>query len=201
MATDLKHLRLVLETALLVATEPLSLHEMKKLFTEPLKSSLIHTLLAEIQQDWQTRGIELVQLASGWRFRAKAEFKPYLERLNPEKPPRYSRAVMETIAIIAYRQPVTRGDVEAIRGVGVSSHVIQTLNDRGWIEVIGHKDVPGRPGLYATTRKFLDDLGFVSLRDLPPLSDMGSLVLPENLPEAEIGVSASLFNEENHVEI
>lgn len=120
-----------------------------------------------------------MKLASGWRFRARVEFQTYLARLTPEKPPRYSRAVMETVAIIAYRQPVTRGDIEAIRGVSVSSSVVQTLLERGWIEVIGHKEVPGRPGLYATSRKFLDDLGLSSLKDLPPLADVGTLIVPE----------------------
>jgi segregation and condensation protein B len=152
---------------------------LKRLFTEDIKAALINELLDEIQRDWRGRGVELVKLASGWRFRARAEFNPYLARLNPEKPPRYSRAVMETLAIIAYKQPVTRGDIESIRGVSVSSTVMQSLNDRGWIEVIGHKDVPGRPGLYATTRKFLDDLGLNSLKDLPPLAELGTLVLPE----------------------
>ena len=177
--TDLKYLKTVVETALLVASEPLSVHDLKRLFSESLQSGLLYEILEEIQQEWQGRGVELVRLASGWRFRARAEFKPYLERLSPEKPPRYSRAVMETIAIIAYRQPVTRGDIESVRGVAVSSHVMQSLTERGWIEVIGHKDVPGRPGLYATTRKFLDDLGMKSLRDLPPLADLGTLVVPD----------------------
>lgn len=182
--TDLKYLKIVLETALLTSAEALSVSALKKLFTEDVKAALINDLLAEIQQDWRGRGIELVKLASGWRFRARAEFTPYLARLTPEKPPRYSRAVMETLAIVAYRQPVTRGDIEAIRGVSVSTSVMQTLLERGWVEVIGHKDVPGRPGLYATTHKFLDDLGLVSLRDLPPLADLGTLVLPEVQPDS-----------------
>ena len=180
--TDLKYLKIVLETALLTAQEPLSVAMLKKLFTEEVKAALINDILEDIQGDWRGRGVELVKLASGWRFRARAEFTPYLNRLNPEKPPRYSRAVMETLAIIAYKQPVTRGDIEAIRGVSVSTGVMQTLLERGWIEVIGHKDVPGRPGLYATTRKFLDDLSFVSLKDLPPLAELGSLVVPEAAP-------------------
>ncbi|AXT47659.1 MULTISPECIES: SMC-Scp complex subunit ScpB [Chromobacterium] len=180
--TDLKYLKIVLETALLTAQEPLSVAMLKKLFTEEVKAALINDILDDIQSDWRGKGVELVKLASGWRFRARAEFTPYLNRLNPEKPPRYSRAVMETLAIIAYKQPVTRGDIEAIRGVSVSTGVMQTLLERGWIEVIGHKDVPGRPGLYATTRKFLDDLGFVSLKDLPPLAELGSLVVPEAAP-------------------
>ncbi|MDN0076054.1 SMC-Scp complex subunit ScpB [Crenobacter sp. SG2303] len=177
--TDLKYLKTVLETALLTASEPLTVSMLKKLFTEDIKAALINDILDDIQGDWRGRGIELVKLASGWRFRARAEFTPYLARLNPEKPPRYSRAVMETLAIIAYRQPVTRGDIESIRGVSVSTSVMQTLLERGWIEVIGHKDVPGRPGLYATTRKFLDDLGLNSLKDLPPLAELGTLVIPE----------------------
>lgn len=184
--TDLKYLKTVLETALLTSSEPLSAAMLKRLFTEDIKAALINELLEEIQKDWRGRGVELVKLASGWRFRARAEFNPYLARLNPEKPPRYSRAVMETLAIIAYKQPVTRGDIESIRGVSVSTSVMQSLSDRGWIEVIGHKDVPGRPGLYATTRKFLDDLGLVSLKDLPPLAELGTLVLPaamEPLPD------------------
>ncbi|MBI3145701.1 MAG: SMC-Scp complex subunit ScpB [Pseudogulbenkiania sp.] len=181
---DLKYLKIVLETALLTSAEALSVSALKKLFSEDVKAALINDLLAEIQQDWRGRGIELVKLASGWRFRARAEFTPYLARLTPEKPPRYSRAVMETLAIVAYRQPVTRGDIEAIRGVSVSTSVMQTLLERGWVEVIGHKDVPGRPGLYATTHKFLDDLGLVSLRDLPPLADLGTLVLPDPQPES-----------------
>ena len=184
--TDLKHLKLVVETALLTAQDPLSVHDLKRLFTETLSNGLIDELLKEIQADWQGRGIELVKLASGWRFRARAEFQPYLARLNPEKPPRYSRAVMETVAIIAYRQPVTRGDIEAIRGVTVSSSVMQTLSERGWIEVIGHKEVPGRPGLYATTRKFLDDLGLASLKDLPALVELGSLIVPEKAEQEPV---------------
>lgn len=177
--TDLKHLKMVVEAALLTTQEPLSVHQLKHLFTETLTTGLLYEILDEIQADWAGRGIELVKLASGWRFRARVEFQTYLARLTPEKPPRYSRAVMETVAIIAYRQPVTRGDIEAIRGVSVSSSVVQTLLERGWIEVIGHKEVPGRPGLYATSRKFLDDLGLSSLKDLPPLADVGTLIVPE----------------------
>lgn len=183
--TDLNYLKIVLETALLTAQEPLTVGQLKKLFTEDVKAALINDILDEIQQGWKGRGVELVKLASGWRFRARAEFTPYLNRLTPEKPPRYSRAVMETLAIIAYKQPVTRGDIESIRGVSVSTSVMQTLLERGWIEVIGHKDVPGRPGLYATTHKFLDDLGFSTLRDLPPLAELGTLVLPEQ-PAANV---------------
>jgi segregation and condensation protein B len=175
---DLKYFKTVLETALLTASEPLPLGQLKKLFAEELQAAAINDLLDQIQRDWLGRGIELVKLASGWRFRARSEFTPHLARLSPEKPPRYSRAVMETLAIIAYKQPVTRGDIEAIRGVSVSTSVVQTLLERAWVEVIGHKEVPGRPGLYATTRKFLDDLGLSSLRDLPPLAELGTLVVP-----------------------
>lgn len=177
--TDLNYLKIVLETALLTAQEPLSVGQLKKLFSDNVKAALINDILDEVQLQWKGRGIELVKLASGWRFRARAEFTPYLARLAPEKPPRYSRAVMETLAIIAYKQPVTRGDIESIRGVSVSTSVMQTLLERGWIEVIGHKDVPGRPGLYASTHKFLDDLGFNTLRDLPPLAELATLVLPD----------------------
>jgi segregation and condensation protein B len=177
MTGDLKYFKTVLETALLTASEPMPLGQLKKLFVEALPAATINDLLDEIQRDWLGRGIELVRLASGWRFRARAEFTPHLARLNLEKPPRYSRAVMETLAIIAYKQPVTRGDIEAIRGVTVSSSVMQTLLERAWVEVIGHKEVPGRPGLYATTAKFLDDLGLSSLRDLPPLAELGTLVV------------------------
>jgi segregation and condensation protein B len=176
---DLKYFKTVLETALLTAVEPLSVGQLKKLFVEEIQAAMINDVLDQIQRDWLGRGIELVKLASGWRFRARSEFTPHLARLNPEKPPRYSRAVMETLAIIAYKQPVTRGDIEAIRGVSVSTGVMQTLLERVWIEVIGHKDVPGRPGLYATTRKFLDDLGLKTLRDLPPLAELGTLVVPD----------------------
>lgn len=178
MMGDLSYFKTVLETALLTASEPLPLGQLKKLFVEEIQAATINDLLDEIQRDWLGRGIELVKLASGWRFRARSEFTPHLARLSPDTPPRYSRAVMETLAIIAYKQPVTRGDIEAIRGVSVSSSVMQTLRERAWIEVIGHKEVPGRPGLYATTRKFLDDLGLSSLRDLPPLAELGTLVVP-----------------------
>src|SRR6185503_301058 len=126
----------------------------------------------ELRADWSGRAVELVCLASGWRFRTRLEFQPYFERLSPEKPPRYSRAVMETLAIIAYRQPVTRGDIENIRGVVVTTQIIQTLENRGWIDVVGHRETPGRPALYATTRRFLDDLGLRSLEELPPLEEI-----------------------------
>ncbi|GAB3247665.1 SMC-Scp complex subunit ScpB [Chitinimonas naiadis] len=176
---DRQHLQTVIETALLVSSEPLGLHELKKLFAEELKAELLHEVLDAIQQAWVGRGVELVKLASGWRFRARLEFQPYLDRLSPEKPPRYSRAVMETLAIIAYKGPLTRGEIEEIRGVTVSTNIVKTLEERGWIEVVGHRETPGRPGLYATTRVFLDDLGLKSRTELPSLTDLGQLVLPE----------------------
>jgi segregation and condensation protein B len=166
---NLKEIKLVLETALLVGQEPLSLHGLKKLFDFELSTDILRKLLEELRQDWTGRGVELVSVASGWRFQARAEYQKYLDRLNPEKPPRYSRAVMETLAIIAYKQPVTRGDIEDIRGVAVGSQVIKTLEERGWIDVVGHRDVPGRPALLATTRQMLDDLGLRSLEELPQM--------------------------------
>ena len=164
----------ILEAALLAATEPLSLADLRRLFDDQLAADTLKNLLGELREDWSARAVELVSLASGWRFQTRPEFRPFAEKLQPERPPRYSRAVMETLAIIAYRQPVTRGDIEEIRGVTVSSQVIKTLEDRGWIETIGHKDVIGRPGLLATTRQFLDDLGLRSLDELPPLADLAS---------------------------
>src|SRR5690349_3309958 len=166
----------VLETALLCTNEPLSIYDLKKLYvsddgSEAAGADTIKLMLEELRHDWRGKGIELVGLASGWRFQSRPEMKVFLERLNPEKPPRYSRATMETLAIIAYRQPVTRGDIEEIRGVTVNTQVVKQLEDRSWIEVIGHRDVPGRPALYATTRSFLDDLGLKSLEELPPLDD------------------------------
>ena len=163
--------KIVLETALICAQEPLRAVELRKLFDDEIAADQIQAWLVALQQGWQGRGIELVELATGWRFQSRAEMRVYLDRLNPEKPPKYSRAVLETLAIIAYRQPVTRGDIEEIRGVTVNSQIIKQLEDRSWIEVIGHRDVPGRPGLYATTKQFLDDLGLQALAELPPLED------------------------------
>ena len=162
----------ILEAALLAAPEPLQVIELKRLFDQELGVDVLRKLLEELRLEWQGRSVELVSLASGWRFQTRAEFQPYLERLLPEKTPRYSRAVMETLAIIAYRQPVTRGDIEDIRGVTVSSQIIQSLESRGWIDAVGHRETPGRPALYATTRKFLDDLGLRSLQELPPLEEI-----------------------------
>jgi segregation and condensation protein B len=164
--------KLVLETVLLAAGEPMPLSELKKLFDEQFDDDTWRTLLEDLRRDWANRGVELVQLASGWRFQTRPEYQAFLDRMKNEKPPRYSRAVMETLAIIAYRQPVTRGDIEDIRGVMVSPNVLKTLEARGWIDVVGHRDAPGRPGLHATTKKFLDDLGLRSLSELPPLTEI-----------------------------
>ncbi|CAB3769769.1 SMC-Scp complex subunit ScpB [Paraburkholderia solisilvae] len=163
--------KIVLETALICAQEPLKLGELRKLFADNVSADTIRTLLEDLKQAWSGRGVELVALATGWRFQSTPAMRTYLDRLHPEKPPKYSRAVLETLAIIAYRQPVTRGDIEEIRGVTVNTQVVKQLEDRGWIEVIGHRDVPGRPALYATTRQFLDDLGLKALDELPPLDD------------------------------
>ncbi len=157
----------VLETALICSHQPIQIRDLRVLFSDALGADTIRTLLEEMQLDWAQRGVELVQVATGWRFQSRPEMREFLDRLNPEKPPKYSRAVMETLAIIAYRQPVTRGDMEDIRGVTVNSLVIKQLEDRGWVEVIGHRETVGRPSLYATTRQFLDDLGLASLDQLP----------------------------------
>ncbi len=162
-------LKRVLEAVLLAAQQPLSINELRKVFVEEIGSDVLRVLLDQLRVEWADRPLELIQLASGWRFRTRAEFLPYLERLNPEKPPKYSRAVLETLAIIAYRQPVTRGDIEDIRGVSVATQIIRVLEERGWVDVVGHRDTPGRPALLATTRKFLDDLGLRSVSELPPL--------------------------------
>jgi segregation and condensation protein B len=161
----------ILETALLSAVEPLTIAVIGRLFDDMLDKDTLRPLLDELRSDWAGRGIELTETVMGWRFQTTAEMQPYLERLNPEKPPKYSRAVMETLAIIVYKQPVTRGDIEAIRGVTVSSQVIKALEDRGWIEVVGHRETPGRPTLFGTTRQFLSDLGLPSLSSLPPLAE------------------------------
>ncbi|MCV2349081.1 SMC-Scp complex subunit ScpB [Paucibacter sp. Y2R2-4] len=159
----------VLETALICAQQPLTLREMRSLFADAVGPDTLRSVLDELTRDWEGRGVELVAVASGWRFQSRPELREYLDRLHPEKPQRYSRAVMETLAIIAYRQPVTRGDIEDIRGVVVSTQIVKQLEDRGWIDVIGHREAPGRPALYATTRQFLDDLGLNSLEQLPTL--------------------------------
>jgi len=169
----------VLETALLVAAEPLPLSELKKLFDQEFDDDTWRTLLDDLRRDWSERGVELVQLASGWRFQTRPEYQIYIDRLKNDKPPKYSRAVMETLAIIAYRQPVTRGDIEDVRGVAVSPNILKTLEGRGWIDAVGHRDAPGRPALYATTRRFLDDLGLRSLTELPPLTEIENAVSVE----------------------
>lgn len=161
--------RRVLETALICATQPLTVRDMGVLFDGALAPDTIKTLLSDLQLEWTGRGVELVCVASGWRFQSRPEMRPFLDRLHPEKPPRYTRATLETLAIIAYRQPVTRGDMEDIRGVTINSLILKQLEDRGWIEVIGHRETVGRPALFATTRQFLDDLGLASLDQLPPL--------------------------------
>jgi segregation and condensation protein B len=186
---DLKQEKLVLETVLLTSQEPLPVSELKKLFDEDMSSETVRRMLEDLRSEWEGRGVELVHVASGWRFRARPEYQPLIDRLSPQKPLRYSRAVLETLAIIAYKQPVTRGDIEDIRGVVVSTNIIRALEARGWIDVVGHREVPGRPALYATTRSFLDDLNLRSLEELPRLEELGSLVdavgaLPEQ-PTAE----------------
>ena len=180
---DTTELKAVLEAALLVAGEPVSAAQLARLFEPALPLDTVRTLLAELAEAWSSRKVELVEVASGWRFQGRRDVQPYLDRLAPEKPPRYSRAVMETLAIIAYQQPVTRGDIEAIRGVAVSTNVIKTLEDRQWVEAVGHRETPGRPALYATTKTFLDDLGLTSVAQLPPLAEFDSSHLLE-MPDA-----------------
>jgi len=165
------HHKRVIETALLCAQEPLTVTDITRLFTEDVVGAEIEDVLLDLQQEWHDKGMELVHIATGWRFQSRLSMREYLDRLTPEKPPKYSRAVMETLAIIAYRQPVTRGEIEEIRGVAVSSNVMKQLEDRGWVEVIGHKETIGRPGLYATTKQFLDDLSLTNLQSLPILED------------------------------
>jgi len=175
--------KIVLEAALLAAQEPLPISELRKMFDEEIGADTIRRLLEELREAWKDRGVELAATASGWRFQTRASYQRFLERIHPEKAPRYSRAVLETLAIVAYRQPVTRGDIEEVRGVTVSAEVIGRLEARGWVEVIGHKEVPGRPALYATTKTFLDDLGLRSLQELPPLEDIAkTLDLTPNPP-------------------
>ncbi len=175
----------VLETALLAAASPVPVSDLRRLFEEDPGGDLVRRLLDELAEDWQGRGVELVQTAGGWRFQTRLAYQVYLDRLKQERPPRYSRAVLETLAIIAYRQPVTRGDIEDIRGVVVSSNVLKTLESRGWVDVVGHRDTPGRPGLYATTRKFLEDLGLRSLTELPPLTEIERIMDLVDLPKTE----------------
>lgn len=173
---DAVQLKKILEVALLTSPEPLSLAELKKLSDAPVENHTIEKLLEQLAQEYTGSGVELNRVANGWRFRACPEMQPHLDRLNPQKPPRYSRAVMETLAIIVYRQPVTRGDIEEIRGVAVSSQILKTLEARGWIDIVGTRDTPGKPELFATTKQLLDDLNLRSLQELPPLEEMSSLL-------------------------
>ena len=180
------HNKRVIETALLCAQEPLTVADLSRLFVEDITTADIDEALVELQRAWDDKGMELVHIATGWRFQSRLSMREYLDRLTPEKPPKYSRAVMETLAIIAYRQPVTRGEIEEIRGVAVSSNVMKQLEDRGWVEVIGHKDTIGRPGLYATTKQFLDDLSLTNLQSLPILEDAAPMAAAEQLGQAVI---------------
>ncbi len=180
---DVAEAKRALEAVLLAASEPMPLQELKKIFDGGLSVDIVRNLLDELRDEWIGRSVELALVASGYRFRIKPDYQKYLDRLSNEKPPRYSRAVLETLAIIAYRQPVTRADIEDIRGVAVSPHILKTLEDRGWVDEIGHKDAPGRPALFATTRHFLDDLNLRSLEELPPLHE-----LQATLDMSQVGV-------------
>jgi segregation and condensation protein B len=185
----------VLETALICTQQPLPVRELRVLFGDELGADTIKELLAELQDDWAQRGVELVCVASGWRFQSRPDMREYLDRLHPEKPPKYSRAALETLAIIAYRQPVTRGDMEDIRGVTINTQILKQLEDRGWVEVIGHREAVGRPALYATTRQFLDDLGLASLDQLPELQSptqhgVFEALAQSGLPQPELAIDA-----------
>ena len=202
----LAELKRILEAALLVAGEPLPLVQLSKLFDPPLETDTVRKLMDALREDWSDRKVELVQVASGWRFQGVPAVQSYLARLSPERPPRYSRAVMETLAIIAYQQPVTRGDIEAIRGVAVSTNVVKTLEDRQWVEAVGHRETPGRPALYATTKAFLDDLGLRSLAELPPLAELDSSHLlempdaPTKAAEAALALASPLLGTDSAAE-
>ncbi|NMF89246.1 SMC-Scp complex subunit ScpB [Aromatoleum petrolei] len=184
----------VIETALLAATAPLQVADVRRLFDPDPGADLVRRLLDELRGEWGGRGVELVQIASGWRFQTRPEYQVFLDRLKEEKPPKYSRAVLETLAIIAYRQPVTRGDIEDIRGVAVSPSVLKTLESRGWVDIVGHRDTPGRPALFATTRRFLDDLGLRSLTELPALTEIERIM--DLVDTKEIESAAPAANEE-----
>jgi segregation and condensation protein B len=188
---DLADARRALEAVLLASSEPLPLGELKKIFDGELSADTIRILIEELRVEWSDRSVELAVVASGYRFRVKPDYQKYLDKLSNEKPPRYSRAVLETLAIIAYRQPVTRADIEDIRGVMVSPHILKTLEDRGWIDEIGHKDAPGRPALFATTRHFLDDLNLRSLEELPPLHELQATL---DMTQAGAALSAAAEN-------
>jgi len=183
----------ILETALICSSQPLAVRELRVLFDDELGADTIKSLLLELQEDWSQRGLELLSVGTGWRFQSRPELRDHLDRLHPEKPPRYTRAALETLAIIAYRQPVTRGDMEDIRGVTINSLILKQLEDRNWVEVIGHRETVGRPGLYATTRQFLDDLGLASLDELPVIetpAQQGALI--DALHQAAGGEQAAL---------
>ncbi len=186
----------LLEPALLTAGQPLSLRDMRALFDDALGADTLRQLLQDLQLEWAQRGLELVTVASGWRFQSRPEMREFLDRLHPEKPPKYTRAALETLAIIAYRQPVTRGDMEDIRGVTINSQILKQLEDRGWVEVIGHRETVGRPGLYATTRQFLDDLGLASLDQLPLLAQVENPVVALSGLVDELPVQAALSLDE-----
>lgn len=193
----------VLEAALLCSHQPMSVRDLRQLFDDEVSADEVRQWLATLGEHWQGRGVELRELASGWRFQTSADVQQHLDRLNPEKPPKYSRATMETLAIIAYKQPVTRGDIEDIRGVTVSSQIVKQLEDRGWVEVIGHRDAPGRPGLYATTKQFLDDMGLASLQQLPALDSLpvSADLLPglaELSAQPEMAADDGLVDEDIH---
>lgn len=192
----------ILEAALLCAPQPMSVRDMRALFDDMVSPDSVREMLARIQTDWQDKGVMLCELASGWRFQTRADVQIHLDRLHPEKPPKYSRATLETLAIIAYKQPVTRGDIEDIRGVTVSANIVKQLEDRGWVEVIGHRDAPGRPALFATTRHFLDDLGLSSLSQLPALDGLpvGQALLPGLEAEADLAESDIATSEATNID-
>lgn len=171
--TDFKY---TIEAALLASTEPLSVSDIKRMFNEDLNANLIKDMLLQIAEEWSSRSGELVEVASGWRIQVRTNFQARLDKLEPQRPPKYSRAVLETLAIIAYKQPVTRGDIEDVRGVAVSPNILRTLEARGWIDQIGVRETPGRPELFGTTETFLNDLGLKALGELPPLDDLGELL-------------------------
>jgi len=185
----------VIEAALLAAPAPLAVADLRRLFESDPGGDFVRRLLEDLRAEWSGRGVELVQLSSGWRFQTRPEYQVFVDRLKEERPPRYSRAVLETLAIIAYRQPVTRGDIEDIRGVAVSPNVLKTLESRGWIDVVGHRDTPGRPALFATTRRFLDDLGLRSLTELPALTEIERIMDLVDTKEIEAAAAAATEKE------
>jgi segregation and condensation protein B len=173
---ELTEFKYTIEAALLASAEPLSISDIKRMFYEDVDAHLIKDMLRQIAEEWSSRSGELVEVASGWRIQVRANFRARLEKLEPQRPPKYSRAVLETLAIIAYKQPVTRGDIEDVRGVAVSPNILRTLEARGWVDQVGVRETPGRPALFGTTDTFLDDLGLKALGELPPLDDLGELL-------------------------